>query len=240
MTPTAVTAALARYRLAPVPWGGLAVLATGWLLGTRLLVELPEDPAMGVTMLRWAALLGGAILAAPETDPPRDVLRAVPRPRWRTLTLRLLGWLALGGPAVLALAGLLDGLAGWTAADLARGALPGFWLTTAAGFLGAALTSVLGGGAATMATAVGLSQAARAWPTWFPVQLGSVPGDPRWPSSRAWTVGLGLVLITAALALEARTGARLPGPRTRRRPAARPGAATGARSETASEARAGP
>jgi hypothetical protein len=204
-------AALARYRLRPLPWGWLAVLAAGWLPLTRLLVDLPRDQGMGVTTFRWAALLlglGGAVLAAPETDPPRDLLRAEPVPRWRALVLRLAGWLALGAVPVLALAAVLDGLAGWAAADLARGALPGFWLATAVAFAAGAWTSVLGGGAAAMVVAVGLSLAARAWPAWFPVQLGSVPGDLRWDSSRAWMVGFGLVLVMAALALEARTGAR--------------------------------
>jgi hypothetical protein len=227
-------AALARYRLRPVPWGWLAVLAAGWLPVTRLVVDLPDNPDMGVGLFRWAALglgLGGVVLAAPETDPPRDLLRAGPRPRWRTVALRLAGWLALGAAPVLALAALLDGTAGWTAADLARGALPGFGLATAAGFLAAGLTSALGGGAAVMAAAVGLAQAARAWPTWFPIQLGSVPGDPRWQSSRAWLLGLGLVLVGAALALEARAGSRLGRPRGR--PAAR-------RSSPAAEARARP
>jgi hypothetical protein len=181
-------------------------------------------------MFRWAALglgLGGVVVAAPETDPPRDLLRAGSRPRWRTLALRLVGWLALGTAPILALAALLDGTAGWTAADLARGALPGFWLATTVGFLAASLTSVLGGGAAAMATAVGLSQAERAWPAWFPIRLGSVPGDPRWQSSRAWLLGLGLVLVGAALALETRTGAR--SGRPWRRPAARPGPTSEAR-----------
>jgi hypothetical protein len=226
-------AALARYRLRPVPWGWLAVLAAGWLPLIRLLVDAPSDPAMGVTMFRWAALLlglGGAILAAPETDPPRDLLRAGPVPRGHTLALRLAGWLALGAAPVLALAALLDGLAGWTAADLARGTLPGFGLATASAFLAAAWTSVLGGGAAAMTVAVGVSTAGRAWPAWFPVQLGSVPGDPRWQSSRSWMVGCSLLLVVAALALEARIGARLG--RSRRRPAAR--------SSAASQARAGP
>ena len=83
---TVTAAALARYRLRPVPWGWLAVLAAGWLLFTRLLAGLPGDPGVGVALFRWAALLlglGGAVLAAPETDPPRDLLRAAPVPRWR-------------------------------------------------------------------------------------------------------------------------------------------------------------
>jgi hypothetical protein len=227
-------AVLARYRLRPVSLGWLAVLVAGWLLLTRLLVELPADPGMGVTVFRWAALLlglGGAVLAAPETDPPRDVLRAGPVPAWRALALRLGGWLALGMASILTLAGLLNGLAGWTAADLAGGSLPGFGLATACAFLAAAWTSILGGGAAAMAAAVALSTAGRAWPAWFPIQLGSIPGDPRWQSSRAWMVGLSLTLVVAALVLEARTGARLGRPR-RRRPAARPSAASPARARS--------
>jgi hypothetical protein len=225
--------ALARYRLAPVPGGWLAVLAAGWLLGTWLLSGAFRDPAMAVTAVRWAALvlgLGGAVLTAPETDPPRDLLRAGPVPHWHALALRLAGWLALGAASILALAALLDGLAGWTATDLAGGSLPGFALATAAGFLAAAWTSALGGGAAAMATAVGLSTAGRAWPAWFPIQLASVPGDPGWQSGRAWTVGLALVLVAAALTLEARTGARHGLPRRRR--AARPGPASQVRARS--------
>ena len=113
----------------------------------------------------------------------------------------------------------MDGTAGWAAADLARATLPGFGLATAAAFLAAARTSILGGGAAAMATVLSLSTAGRAWPAWFPIPLDSVPGDPRWQSSRAWMVGLGLVLVAAALVIERRTGARLGGPRRRRGPA---------------------
>jgi hypothetical protein len=220
-------AALTRYRLRPVPWGWLAVLAGGWLALTRLLVEVPNDPGIGVVVFRWAAMLlglAGTVLAAPETDPPRDLLRAGPVPRWRALALRLTGWLALGAAAILALAALLDGTAGWAAADLARATLPGFGLATAVGFLAAARTSVLGGGAAAMAAVVALYQAGRAWPAWFPVRLDSVPGDRRWLSSRTWMVGLGLALVAAALVTERRTGARLAVPRRRRGPA-RPGQA---------------
>ena len=231
MTPATISAAaLARYRLRPVPWGWLAVLAAGWPAGTWFLAGTLDDQGMAVTTVRWAALLlglGGAILTAPETDPPRELLRTGPVPRWRSLVLRLAGWLAFGAAAVLALAALLDGLAGWTAADLARGALPGFGLATACAFLAAAWTSVLGGGAAAMAAAVGLSIAGRAWPSWFPIRLASVPGDPRWASSRAWMAGVGVALVLVTLVLEAGSGARHGLPR-RRRPA-RPARASEAR-----------
>ena len=202
-----MSAALVRYRLRPVPWGRLAALAAGWLLGARLLAGLPGDPGVGVTAFRWAALLlgvGGAVMAAPETDPPRDVLRTGPVPRWRALALRLAGWLALGAAAILALAVLLAGTAGWGVADLARATLPGFGLVTSLAFLVAARTSVLGGGAAAWAAVIGLSTAAKAWPAWFPVLLESVPGDRQWQSSRAWMAGLALTLVTAALVTEAR------------------------------------
>ena len=109
---------------------------------------------------------------------------------------------------VLALAVLLGPATGWSAPDLAGGALPGFLLATAAGFAAAGRTSILAGGAVAMAVLVALDTAARAWPAWFPVRLASMPGDPRWPSSLAWTVGLSLAIVAAALALEARGGTR--------------------------------
>jgi hypothetical protein len=214
---------LTRYRVRPVPWGWLAALAAGWLAFTRLLVDLTGDPGVGVSMFRQAALLlgvGGAMLTAPETDPPRDLLRAGPMPRWRALVLRLVGWLGLGAAAILALAALLDGTAGWTAADLAWGTLPGFGLATAAAFLVAARTSILGGGAAAMATVLALSSAGRAWPAWFPLQLDSGPGDRHWQASRAWMLAAGLAMVAVALLVEALAGARLGRPR-RRRPARR-------------------
>jgi hypothetical protein len=221
------TAMLARYRLRPVPWGWLAVLAAGWFLATRLLVGIPGDPEIGVLLFRRAAFLlglGAAILTAPETDPPREVLRAGPVPLRRTLALRLAGWLLLAATPVLILAVGHGGIVGWRTIDLVWGALPNLLLSSAAGFLAASRTSVLGGGAAAMAVVVGLDVAGRAWPAWFPVQLLSVPGDPRWHSSRAWLVGLSLALVVA-LALEARTGVGNGLPR-RRRPSTRPGSAS--------------
>jgi hypothetical protein len=212
------TLALARGRLRPVPWEWLAVLAAGWFLLTDLLAAAPRDPQVGIMVFRWAAVLlglGGAVLAAPETDPPRDLLRAAPVSRWRTLALRLAGWLLLGTIPVLVLAVRLGGTAGWTALDLVRGALPNFLLATAAGFLAARLTSVLGGGAAAMAAIVGLDTAGRVWPAGFPIQLRSVPGSPQWPISPAWIVALSLAPVAVALLLEARAGARVGRPRRR-------------------------
>jgi len=217
---------LAGYRLRPVPWAWLAGLAVGWLLLTRAVAAAAPDPGVRVGVLRWAAAtlgLGASLLAAPETDPPRDMLRAAPVPSWRALALRLGGWLALGAAPLLTLAVLLGPATGWSATDLARVALPGFLLATAAGFMAAGRTSILGGGAVAMAVLVALDTAARAWPAWFPVRLASVPGDPRWPSSLAWTVGLSLALVVAALALEARAGTR--GAPPDRRHAARRGRA---------------
>ena len=218
-----MAATLARGRLRPIPWGWLAVLAAAWCLVAALLATVPRDPGLCVVVFRWAAFvlgLGGGVLAAPETDPARDVLRAAPTPWWWTLALRLAGWLLLGTVSVLVLAVWLDGTAGWTAANLVRGALPNFLLATAAGFLAASRTSVLGGGAAAMAVVAGLDVAGRAWPAWFPVQLRSVPGGPHWQASRVWMVASSLALIAAALLAERRAGDRLGVP-GRRRPSPR-------------------
>jgi hypothetical protein len=224
---------LLRYRQRPVTWGWLAGLAAGWFLGVWALAGLPDDPGTGVAVVRLAAFLlglGGAVLAAPETDPPRDVLRTTPTAHWRTLALRLAGWLALGTAPVLALAMLLDGLGGWTAADLARGVWPNFLVVTAAAFLAASLTSTLGGGAAALAVVVVLYLAGRTWPAWFPVQLGAVPGGPHWQASRAWLVAVGVALVALALLVERRTGLGM----------APPGRRAGPRPSRLSDARSGP
>jgi hypothetical protein len=200
---------LAHYRRRPVAWGWLAGLAAGWLLAAGALAGLPDDPGTGVTVLRLAALLlgvGGAVLAAPETDPPRDLLRATPTAHWRTLASRLAGWLALGTAPILALAVLLDGAGGWTAADLARGVWPNFLLVTATGFLAASLTSTLGGGAAAPAVVLVLYPAGRMWPAGFPVQLGAVPGGPHWQASRAWLAAVSVILVAITLLVERRAG----------------------------------
>ena len=118
------------------------------------------------------------------------------RCRWRTLALRLAGWLALGAVPILALALLLDGLAGWTAADLSTGTLPGYLLVTASGLLAAARASVLGGGATAMAVMVGLYGAGRTWPAWSrssstaaPATHTCNPARPGWSgsASRPWS-----------------------------------------------------
>jgi hypothetical protein len=227
-----VTVALARHRLRPVPWRWLAVLAAGWFLLAGLLATGASDPGVGVGRFRLAAFLlglGAALLTAPEIDPARDVLRAAPVPLWRALALRLAGWLALGTPPVLALAALLDGRAGWTAADLARATLPGFLLVSAAGFLAARATSALAGGALAAAVVAALGLAGRVWPA-LPLQLGSAPGAPHWQASRALMVAVGLLLVVLTLSLEHRTGRR-PGPPRRRAlaPRARPAAGSRAR-----------
>jgi hypothetical protein len=201
---------LARYRLRPLPWAGLALLAGAWVPLARLAAAAPPDPDDGVAAFRMAALalgLGAAVLAAPETDPPRELLRAAPLARWKALALRLAAWLALGTAAVLA-AARLAGTDGWTGADLALAAWPNLLLMNAACFLGAAPTSTLGGGAAGLAAVVALERAGRAWPAWFPVRPTDVPGGPGWAASQVWTLALGLALAAAALLLEARAGTR--------------------------------
>jgi hypothetical protein len=221
---------LPRYRQRPVAWGWLAGLAAGWLLATMALAGLSAGPGTRVAVLRLAAFVlgvGGAVLAAPETDPPRDALRATPTARWRTLAARLSWWLALGSAPILALAVLLDGTGGWAAADLARAALPNFLLVTAAGFLAASRSSTLGGGAAALAVVGTLSLAGRVW-AWSPVQLGAVPGGPHWQASRAWLAAVSAVLVATALLVEGRAG--LGPPAARRRPSPRPGPLARARS----------
>jgi hypothetical protein len=201
-----VTAALARHRLRPVPWGWLAVLAAGWSLLAHRLATATTDPGVGVGRFRLAAFLlglGAAVLSAPETDPARDVLRAAPVPLWRALALRLAGWLALGTPPVLVLAVLLDGTGGWTAAGLAGAALPSFLLVSAAAFFAARATSALAGGAAAIAAVAALGLAGRVWPE-LPLELGSVPGAPHWQASRALMVAVSLPLVVATLAVEHR------------------------------------
>jgi hypothetical protein len=225
--------ALFRGRLRPVPLCWLTVLAAGWFLATRALAGIPGDPATGVVVLRWAAFLlglGAAILTAPETDPPRDVLRATPVSLWRTLALRLTGWLLLGAVPVVAVALEIGGTGGWTTTHLGWGALPNLLLVTAAGFLAARVTSTMGGGVAALAAVIALDLVARAWPTGFPIQLLSVPGEPYWQASRAWIVVGSLGLITLALGLEHRSGQRFGMRRRRRRRSARPGPVAQARS----------
>jgi hypothetical protein len=227
-----VTATLARHRLRPVPWPRLAVLATGWFLLTGLLAGGATDPGEGVARFRLLVFLlglGAAVLTAPETDPPRDVLRAAPVPLWRALALRLAGWLALGTLPVLMLALLLDGTGGWTAAGLGGAALPSFLLVSAAGFFAARATSALAGGALAGAAVAALGVAGRAWPE-LPLQLGSVPGAPHWQASRILMVAVGLLLVVATLSLEQRTGRRPAAPRRRAAaPRVRPAAGSRAR-----------
>jgi hypothetical protein len=233
--------ALVRGRLRPVPWGWLATLLVGWSVLTQLLATAVGDPQVGVVIYRWAASLVGlgvVVLTAPESDPPRDVLRATSLPLWRTLALRLAGWLALGAaPSRLvgarrgASRGPGDGAWRHRRVDDHRPGLGGttnFLLVTAAGFLAARVTSTLGGGAAALTTVIALDLVARAWPAEFPIQLLSVPGDPSWQASRAWIVVGSLGLVAVALVLERSMGTRLGLPR--RRPSTRPHPAAQARS----------
>jgi hypothetical protein len=223
--------ALVRGRLRPVPWGWLATLVVGWSVLIQLLAIAVGDPQAGVVIYRWAASLvglGAVVLTAPETDPPRDVLRATPLPLWWTMALRLTGWLLLGAVPVVALAVGLGDTAGWTTTDLGWGALPNFLLVTAAGFLAARVTSTLGGGVAALTTVIALDLATRVWPAEFPIQLLSVPSEPSWQASRAWMVAGSLGLVAVALVLERSTGTRLGLPR--RRPSTRPHPAAQARS----------
>jgi hypothetical protein len=222
-----MTGTLARHRLRPAPWRWLAVFAAGWFLLAHLLATGASNPGVGVGRFRLLVFLlglGAAVLTAPETDPARDVLRAAPVPLWRALALRLAGWLALGTLPVLVLAMLLDGAAGWTAADLARTALPSFLLVSAAGFFAARATSALAGGAAAIAAVAALGLAGRVWPE-LPLQLASAPGAPHWQTSRFLVLAVGLLLVVTTLSLEHRTG-RLPGAPRRRAlaPRARPAA----------------
>jgi hypothetical protein len=212
------TATLVRGRLRPVPWGRLGVFGGGWFLLTALLAGGTCSSGTGVVVFQWAAFLlglGGAVLAAPETDPAREVLRAGALPWWRTLALRLGGWMLLGGLPVLVMAVRLDGAAGWTTAELAWGTLPNFLLVSAVCFLAARVTSVLGGGGAAIAVVATLLLAGRAWPQRFPIQLSSVPGAAHWQASRAWMVVGAATLVALALLAELGTGTRPGVPRRR-------------------------
>jgi hypothetical protein len=198
---------LARFRLRPVPWARLVLLAAGWVPFARLVATAPTDPQIGVDAFLLGGLtlgLGAGVLAAPETDPPRDLLRSVPVARWAGLALRLAGWLVLGAAAVAAASAWADGTAGWTAAQLARAAGANFLLATAVSFLAAGPTSAFAGGAAALAAALAVEAAGRAWPEGFPLRLAAGPGHP----GRAWTVAASAALVAAALALERRAGLR--------------------------------
>jgi hypothetical protein len=211
---------LARFRLRPVPWAWLGLLAAGWVPFARLVATAPADPEIGVDAFLLAGLLlglGAGVLAAPETDPPRDLLRAAPLARWAGLALRLAGWLALGTAAVAAASAWVGPTGGWTANQLARAAAVNFLLTTAVSFLAAGPTSAFGGGLAGLAAALAVEAAGRAWPEGFPVHLAPGPADP----GRPWTLAASAALVAAALALEHRTGLGTgPRPDAERRPRA--------------------
>jgi hypothetical protein len=209
---------LARFRLRPVPWAWLALLAAGWVPFARLVAAAPTHPQIGVDAFLLAGLLlglGAGLLAAPETDPPRDLLRAAPVARWAGLALRLAGWLALGTAAVAAASAWVEGTGGWTANQLARAAAANFLLTSGVSFLAAGWTSAFAGGLTALAAALAVEAAGRTWPEGFPVRLAPGPTDP----GRPWTLAASAVLMAAALALEHRAGLGAgPRPVAERRP----------------------
>jgi hypothetical protein len=202
---------LARYRLRPVPWAGLAA---GLVVLAALALPFTAGPGPGtadraIGVVGCLLGVGAALLTAPETDPDRGVLDAVPVPAWRTVALRLAAWAVMGGGVLTALAFALTWEYG-RLHDLLASGLPAFLFASALAAAAAARTSGLAGGGATTAAAVVLAVVGAFRPR-FPVRLLALPQEPGAATSRALLLAMAAVLVTVLLVERARRGVPPPG-----------------------------
>jgi hypothetical protein len=180
-------------------------LATGvgYLVVPGRPARLPEILAeetvlMPLVVLAAALGVGCAFIVGSDVDPAETVLHGAPLPYWRTLSLRLMGWLV---PSALTLGLLAErassalGTDGWPYFFVALNQL---LLAAALAIAASRLTGSLpGGGTALAIVGVG-ALVARAWPELSVMILRTDP-EAIATGSRTWILPSSLVLIALSL-----------------------------------------